>query len=966
MSMRVRVVAAMVALGLASAPGAQGQISYGNLYGNVADASGGVLPGATVTLSGPFTRSTVSGSDGRFRILRVEPGEYDLTVEMVGFAPMRRPVVITTGEDVHLDFQLEVASVQELMTVIAETPIIDPGRVGTQTTVKKDEAVRVPNSRDPWALLRTVPGVVVDRVNVAGNESGNQSFFQAKGADRSDTNWNLDGVSFDDMALGGTPMSYFDFDFFDELAVSTGGNPVEVQTGAISLNFVTRRGTNQWHAALKSYLTHDSLQWSNLGGTELQGDPRLELDDGSFSDQADHIQQISDLGGDFGGPLLRDRLFVYASYGRQDIRLVHLDQTREKTVLESFVGKLNWQVSQNTQASLFWFNGKKTALGRRFGTLQAAESALLDQTSQYEGFLPFDLHGMLKLEVNHAFTPSLLLNLTYTNYDSGFGLYSRDTGPGTADYVSGELLGSGWGQLGPITRPIKNMTNLTLDYFVSGLGGQHELKFGFGYKRTPVSTLTVIGGADTGLFGSIFGPGESYVEVTREGLLRYEGEYLHAFVGDTFTRGRATVNAGLRFDHQVARNLPAPVAASPSFPDRLPAIDYTGGGTGAAWSDVSPRIGISVALEESRRTVARASLARYAGKLSTFQIAFDNPVGVSSIAYRWSDRNGDRLPQPSEVDLDSGIQWFNRVDLSDPAAVESPNAIDPDYRAPDDYEVLVGIDRELLPDLAVGAAYTWRRTSAQRDWQPRLGMSSADFTVSSTVTANGFSGQVYSPDPALVAAGNGGRLLTNRPDYHRSYDGLELSLVKRLSHRWMARAALSWMDSREHLDGPGAVHNPTPTDASGGRWSGPQVDGGVASEVGKGRVYYTASWQLVLHGLVELPEGFEVGAALFGRQGFPQPVYLALTAGLDGPANVLAVDTLDDARYPSLWNLDLRIGKSVGLGGEAQLALEACAFNVLNASTDLNRFMQANSDAFRRLDAILSPRIVRLGARVTF
>jgi len=364
------------------------------------------------------------------------------------------------------------------------------------------------------------------------------------------------------------------------------------------------------------------------------------------------------------------------------------------------------------------------------------------------------------------------------------------------------------------------MTNVDGNYFVSGWGGEHDLKFGFGYKHAPASSSSVYGGRDTQLLAWNFGPGASTVWVGREGFVRYEGDFFHAYVGDTFTKGRLTATAGLRFDRQVARNEPATVQASPTFPELLPAVEYAGGGVGATWADVSPRASLSVALDEARRTVARASFARYAGKLSTGTVLTENPVGFSYLAYLWDDVNGDGLPQAAEVDLDSGVQYHWNVDPANPTALNTTDTIDADYSAPIDYEIVVGVDHELLPELALSAAYTWRRSTNVAGWGPRIGLTSADYTANDPVTANGFTAQTYSPDPAAILGNGGGFIQTNRPDYHRGYDGLELSLVKRLSKGWMLRTAFSWMDWREYLDGPGAIQSP------GRTANEPLVDGG--------------------------------------------------------------------------------------------------------------------------------------------
>ena len=89
----------------------------------------------------------------------------------------------------------------------------------------------MPQSRDPWAVLKTVPGIIVDRVNVGGNESGQQSGFVGKGSLASDTQWNIDGIVITDVNSNGASSSYFDFDAFEEINVTTGGGDLEGPDG---------------------------------------------------------------------------------------------------------------------------------------------------------------------------------------------------------------------------------------------------------------------------------------------------------------------------------------------------------------------------------------------------------------------------------------------------------------------------------------------------------------------------------------------------------------------------------------------------------------------------------------------------------------------------------------------------------------------------------------------------------------
>jgi hypothetical protein len=142
-------------------------------------------------------------------------------------------------------------------------------------------------------------------------------------------------------------------------------------------------------------------------------------------------------------------------------------------------------------------------------------------------------------------------------------------------------------------------------------------------------------------------------------------------------------------------------------------------------------------------------------------------------------------------------------------------------------------------------------------------VTSANYHVGRPVTANGFTATPYILNDGVESPG---LLLRNRPDFSRSYNGLELALVKRLSNRWMGRAAFTLNNWKEQV-GPGAMINPTHQDLD------PQIDGAqhVEFAVGSGKNYYTsAKWQVNLNGMYQMPGGFEIAANLFGTPGLSE------------------------------------------------------------------------------------------------
>jgi hypothetical protein len=974
-----RLIGLALALSLGFVPGLWAQASTGNIYGTVADASGAPIPGASVAISGANMggRSTQTGTNGEFRFLNLDPSTYKLTVTMSGFATVNREVVVTTGQNVNLNFGLKVATHAEEVTVTAETPVVDIKRVGTATTMTKEELAQIPQSRDPWAVLKTVPGVLVDRVNVAGNESGQQSGFVSKGSLPSDTQWNLDGVVITDFNSNGASSSYYDFDAFEEINVTTGGGDLKVATGGIGINFVTKRGTNTFHGSLRGFLASHKLQSSNLPD-ELQG--KLFNADGSAAENANHTDQIFDWGGDLGGPIVKDKLWFWGSFGRNDIRIVRLNQTKDKTILKNWNAKLNWQASTNDMVSLFWFNGAKIKLGRSPGqATNEADTFLWNQGNFYpeEGCgVPCGLHGLWKAEWNHTFSPNFFLNAKYAYYGWGYGFAPRGGADkeGGVDIDLDQAFGS---YLGFTARKPWHMVNVDGNYFAHAMGGQHELKFGFAYRKDPARTTTTYSGNQ--IYALNFGGGNAVAQVTRQRNVRFTENVWSGYLGDTFTKGRVTANLGVRYDRQHAFNEPSSAKANPAFPNLLPDLAYDGSGPTITWKDFSPRASVDIALDESHKTILRASYARYAGQLFPNDVTVANPVGgyYTFLAYKWVDRNGDHLAQKDEVLVNDGILYYNNVDPAHPTALTSTNRIDPNYHASKDNEVVIGIDRELGGNFGVGAAYTWRKVTDVSSWFPRIGMTSANYTLNDTQSAGGFTAQGFAPDPALVAQYSSGRILTNRPDYSTGYNGLELTLVKRMSNKWFARAAFSLMDWHENIEGPGAVQNPTRTDTTGGQAgaaqsgnSGPQVDGGQIAPrsggSGKGDIFFNARWQVVVNALYQLPGNFEIGTSVFGRQGYVFPVILRTDAGGDGTLRTLAVPTIDTNRYDNVWDADFRLANNIKLAGHASMQVTADLFNAFNRGTILGRNRTASASAFRSPTDVLAPRILRIGLRFNF
>lgn len=963
-----RLFMAVAAL-LLAATTVSAQLATGSITGTVQDEQGGVLPGVTVTLQGTDrTTSAVTDEAGAFRFLNLPPGMYKLTTALQGFTTVvRENIEVRVGQNVDLPINVRVATVEETITVIGESPLVDNKQMGTATNFTQDELLRVPNSRDPWALLRTVPGVVMDRVNIAGNETGQQSAFVGKGARQADGVWTLDGVEITDMAAIGASPTYFDYDAFEEIQISTGGNDIKQRTGGIGLNMVVKRGTNRFMGTAKGYITGEGLEGCNVPD---------ELTARGFNcDTSDHNDQITELGADLGGPIWKDRAWVWGSYVNQDIRLVRsAGNLLDRTVLKTTNIKGNWQATKADMVSVYWFLGAKEKENRGTGNAQVEpSSARWFQGNAYPEGRP---RGLLKFQDDRVMSSNNFLSVKYAYYGTGFSLSPQ----GGLDQQAGisARLGQTFGstQLAEFLRP-QWVFNADGNHFANLGGASHDFKYGLHWRRTESFARNLWpGDMVVGWDNSIT---DTRARANREGAGTDRTEQWSFYAGDTMSLSRATIDLGLRYDHQGGKALPSETRSNGAFPNLVPGIQFSGYDAPFTWKNFSPRAGLTYALDEARKTILRVSFSRFAGQLQTGFIGWANPsVNVGWVEYPWTDRNGDNLVQPAEVDTSRILTFGGGFNPAAPTAVTSANRFDPDFKAPITTNLIAGMDRELIPNLAVSANYTFGQTS---DWraQPWVGLTAADYAPGAPLTGTLPDGSSYNvptwiPNAALIAANGNSRIQTNLDDYSTRYHGVEFQLTKRMSNRWMARFSGSFNNATERYGAATPVNtlgNPTglDNDSTGNQGGATLRNGGQyaprSAGSGQGDIFVNAKWQINLNGAYQLPWESEVAGNLFGRQGNPYPLFRQTSLGLDGSLRVLVTPELDTLRFDNTWNVDLRFAKRFSTE-HVGARIEVDLFNVFNSNVELQRERNIASPNFNRLNQLLSPRILRFGVRLTF
>jgi len=981
------------------------QVNTGNVFGTVADEQGMAVPGGTATLTGESAPMTTSvDAQGLFRFLKVPPGKYTVTVVMPGFTTVTREnIQVSVNKNTNVEIGLKLSNIQETVTVTSATPLLDTRKVETGQNFSRDELKEIPTSRDVWSLIQQVPGVQIDTVNVAGNQSGvaGGPDFITKGS--GNVVYQVDGATTTDNTYGnpfarqnGGTNTFFDYSTFQDVEVATGGSLVEQQTSGVTINVVTKRGTNEYHGAARFMYASQNWQSDNT--------PQEAIDQGIPTTNTHFVREY---GADFGGPIVRDKLWLWFAGAYNTI---NTNQTGFSTDfgnftapylvnLEPWSAKLNAQISSNNSAQLFYQRSYREQFNTSLGATRAPEAAtqLVIPTNFY------------KVEDSHVFSSDFFASifLNYQNPDY------TDIANGSLDCVNtpfqivcnGRNDKEAFWQEGTFynnyryywAKDPQKAVNLNASKFFNTGSLNHELKFSFGYRQQIADSATGWPGDQN--YGSDYGgPISSNTALISRGVRPvYKNQFWSGTLGDTITMNNLTVQLGVRYDRQQAKNLPGVAFGNEVFPDLLPTVNYHGA---PDWqfdfTNVQPRVSATYALGQKKNTLLRASYAQFADQLG-FIGYYGSGVPISNgYYYYWADYNGDHRVQRDEILFDYGVYGFyNDID---PATLPNvPNIIDPDLKVPKTNEITAGIDQQLTEDMAISATFNYRTTNSLVQNIPN-GSNGGTWELAGRTRCLSDPNDENSPlVPCSATAFNGFTLSFDEPFYSltlpeeptgvtinnqqgakQKYYGVDLSFVKRLSHHWMVRANFGWNNFTQHLD-TALLDNPN------NLWGGTNC-GAPAQESciatgwsSKTSVFINANWQFNLNALYQGPYGINVGANFFGRQGFPNPYYVrtrATDAAGISHRYLTQIGNADDFRYDNVYQLDLRLSKSFNIG-KMTVIPSAEIFNVANSATILQRYQRVGdyrastgeftqNDFFNQILEVQSPRILRLGISVNF
>ena len=364
-AVRLVVLCLLILAGSAAAVSAQG---VGAIAGTVTDASGAVLPGATVTLTS--AQGTVGGNQevlsderGAYQFLRLVPGTYSVKAVLQGFRPFTQAgVIVNSDQTARADARLEIGTMEEGIVVSGEAPLLDTSSALKQTVLTQEVLESLPNRMDVWSITRVIPSIVVSKVDVGGSESFLQSGVTVRGTDN-EGGYYIDGMdvsSLDGEGDGAT--MYLDPYAFAESNFLAGNNPAESPRGGLVFNMVTKTGTNQLHGGGMFSGANRGMGFDNFSD-QLRADLLAGLSPAVLAIRPDikpgaDINYIWDTGFWLAGPIMRDKLWFSTTYHYQKLLQFFVGsynpdgtQTPDDHHLYTTNNKVAWQISQGPASS---------------------------------------------------------------------------------------------------------------------------------------------------------------------------------------------------------------------------------------------------------------------------------------------------------------------------------------------------------------------------------------------------------------------------------------------------------------------------------------------------------------------------------------------------------------------------------------------------------------------------------------
>jgi len=509
---RACVTALVLLIGVSSTAA---QSISGTIAGQVVDAQGQVLPGATVTVTGRTgSKTQTSDETGSFRFLALEPGVYNLKAELSGFqVAEENGIALSISSVAQFKLTLNLSGVAETVQVTANAMVVDTTTTRTEAKLSQDLLFAMPLSRTNAAtsLLNYAPGVNSGSAFGGSADSGNALL--------------LDGVDTRDPE-GGTAWTFFNFNIVEEVQVGALGQPAEYGgfSGAV-VNSITKSGGNRYSSLFEYRYTNKSLRGDNVSADVRRQNATI---------RASGVDKLNDYTVQLGGPLKKDKAFFFASIQRYAIeqdpdgpRTIRTEVSPRFNVKFTFQPTSSDTLSANVQYDQYNQAGR-TGLA---GVSNTTDSQTLQQDSP-----EIIWNGQYRKVLGSS-------SFFETKFTGWWGYFDLDpVNPASARNDSSGQWSGGAGYSAQYDR-VRNQVNASLNRYVKA-GGTHNFKFGVEIERSKIRNRYAY---SNDLFFYDYG-GAPYLAYGYSYDVEGTNKRQSAYAQDQWTIGRFTANIGVRYD----------------------------------------------------------------------------------------------------------------------------------------------------------------------------------------------------------------------------------------------------------------------------------------------------------------------------------------------------------------------------------------------------------------------------------
>jgi uncharacterized protein (DUF2141 family) len=479
----------------------------GSIEGSVTDTTGAAVPGIAVKVTSPnliSAQTATTDDSGRYRILNLPPGKYAVSVEAEkGFAKFERSdVEVNLSRNTSVEIQLQPAGAQASVTITDTAgAAVDVSGNTTGSNVSSDQFSNFPTQRTVQGLYTIAPTVTRSGLRDATGRDRDPSVAGSSGPEN---NYILDGVNTTDPAFGGSGAN-LPFEFVQEVEIKTGAYGPEYgkSTGGI-FNVITKSGSNEFHGDIFGYGTSKGLV------REVKNFP--------FTGSAFNGFSEVDLGGDIGGPIVKDKLWFFGAFNPQKRKNYYLTQTFHLPVdndvtIPFYAGKVTWAI-----------NNKNTFTASTFGDFTKVDGFLATAALNNVNGFGDDITAFEGRQETGGHNYAFRLNSTVTNsfiaeISGGLHFQRANTIPRAVDkslVLDNFAVLKGNSVLVPVQTGVNFGAGTGFLDFVDGRGGSLQRNFsrgpGFGLfsdqdrKRYELSAhmQNIVGGSHTVKWGFEF------------------------------------------------------------------------------------------------------------------------------------------------------------------------------------------------------------------------------------------------------------------------------------------------------------------------------------------------------------------------------------------------------------------------------------------------------------------------------